>query len=147
MADTGKEKSRIEVLEETVAALAEKVDSLSAQLTKVEKTAVKKTAGLFGGKRERVAIKDTKTDKVYISKAATGKALASEVDSTPEDHFAWYKLIAKFPDRFVEASPAEKAQVEKEEADRLAKLVEEANKKLAAEEAAAAKAAAPKKSK
>ena len=128
-------KSRIEALEETVLQMAEKVEELSKGLTGLSKTSVKKNKGLFGGKRERIAIKDTKTDKIYVSKAAVGKALASEADTTPEDHFAWYKLYAKFPDRFVEASPAEKAKVEKDEEDRIAKEVAESNAELAKQEA------------
>jgi len=137
---TAQPKSRIEALEETVLQIAEKVDDLAKQIAGVEKSTVKKSKGLFGGKRERVAIKDTTTGGIYVSKAAVGKALAEEADTTAEDHFAWYKLIAKFPDRFVDATPAEKAKVDKEEEERIAKEVAESNARLAKEEAAAAKA-------
>lgn len=136
----GKAKSRIEALEEMVLDLAEKVEEIGKQITGLSKTTVKKSAGLFGGKRERIAIKDTKTGEIYVSKAAVGKALYAEADTAIDDHFAWYKLMAKFPDRFVEASAAEKAAVEKKEADRIAKEVEESNKKLAEEEAQKGKA-------
>lgn len=68
-----------------------------------------KSRVLFGGKRARIATLDTETQKIYPSKSAVGRALASEADTTPEDHFAWYKLIAKFPGRFVEA-PSKKAK-------------------------------------
>jgi len=141
MANGGKEapKSRIEALEETVLQLADKVEEITKVMATLSKTTVKKSAGLFGGKRERVAIKDTTTGEIYVSKAAVGKALAKEADTTPEDHFAWYKLMGKFPDRFVDATAVEKAKVEKEDADRIAKEVDEANIKLAQEEAAKGK--------
>ncbi len=128
-------EDRINGLEETISELIDVVQALSGKVDKVEKTAVKKKAGLFGGKRERIAIKDNTTGKVYISKAAVGKALATEAGSTPEDHFAWYKLQAKFPDRFVEASDEEKVRVEAEEKAAIEKLQAEQNAKLAAEEA------------
>ena len=133
MAQVEKPKSRLESLEEVVLELAEKVNNLTNEVSQLKKTAVKKPAGLFGGKREKVAIKDTKTGKVYVSKSAVGKALAPEADTDAEDHFAWYKLQAKFPDRFVEASAEEKAKADAEEAARIAKEVEEANKRLQAE--------------
>lgn len=141
MTNGGKEapKSRIEALEETVLQLADKVEELEKNQTSLAKTTVKKSAGLFGGKRERMAIKDTTTGEIYVSKAAVGKALAKEADTVAEDHFAWYKLMAKFPDRFVDATPAEKAKVEKEDAERVAKEVEESNIRLAKEEAAKGK--------
>jgi len=134
-----KPKSRIEALEDTVLEIAEKLEELVKSQATLSKTTVKKSAGLFGGKRERIAIKDTQTGEIYVSKAAVGKALATEADSTAEDHFAWYKLIAKFPDRFVDASANEKAKVEKEDAERMAKEVEESNVRLAKEEAEKAK--------
>jgi len=133
MAQVEKPKSRLEGLEEVVLELAEKVNVLVQEVAQLKKTAIKKPAGLFGGKREKVAIKDTKTSKIYVSKSAVGKALAEEADTETEDHFAWYKLQAKFPERFVEASAEEKTKADKVEAARVAKEVEEANIKLTKE--------------
>lgn len=128
-------KSRLDTIEETVTELIDTISGLAERLDKVEKTTVKKKAGLFGGKRERVAIKDVKTGVIYVSKAAVGKALATEADTTAEDHFAWYKLQAKFPDRFVEASDEEKAKAEEVEKAEVAKWKAEHDAELAAEAA------------
>jgi len=137
-------KGRLDAQDKTIGELIDVVQGLGDRVEKLEKTAVKKKAGLFGGKRERTAIKDTTTGKLYISKAAVGKALAEEAGTTPDDHFAWYKLLAKFPDRFVEASPEEKAKIEAEVAAAMEKEIADANAKIAAEEAAkAVKPAAP----
>lgn len=66
--------------------------------------------GLFGGKRLRTPIRDTKTGVIYRSKYQTGKALATEAGANPTDRFAWYKLVSRFPGRFVEVTP-EKSDV------------------------------------
>ncbi len=129
-------EQRIEALEDAVGTILDMLENLTKQIADVDKKAVKKASGLFGGKRTKTAIKDTKTGKIYSSKAATGKALYAEVEKgDPADHFLWYKLQAAFPDRFVDASDEEAQKVW--EAERVAreKEVEEANKKLAAEEA------------
>jgi|GEM_PF-6399612 len=63
--------------------------------------------GLFGGigvKRVSTPVRDTKTGAIYNSKYQAGKALASEAGANPTDRFAWYKLIARFPGRFVEVT-------------------------------------------
>ena len=60
--------------------------------------------GLFGGKRVRTPIRDTKTGAIYRSKYQAGKALAAEAGANPTDRFAWYKLISRFPERFVEVT-------------------------------------------
>lgn len=136
----GKEvpKTKVDVVEESVLKLIDMVEELAGRMDKLEKTTVKKATGLFGGKRTRVAIKDTKTSVVYVSKAAVGKILAGEFELDPLDHFAWYKIQAAAPDRFVEASEEESQTVWKEEEDARAKEVAAANKKLA-EEAASTK--------
>lgn len=118
--EKGKTKSRIELLEERIAELETSYLAVLDWQGKAEKSGLVKKAGLFGGKRERMAMRDTQTGMVYVSKSALGRELAAEADTDPTDHFAWYKLMAKFPDRFVEASEAEKAKVEKEEEERLA---------------------------
>ena len=60
--------------------------------------------GLFGGKRVRTPIRDTKTGAIYRSKYQAGKVLATEAGANPTDRFAWYKLISRFPERFVEVT-------------------------------------------
>lgn len=131
--ETGKPKTKIDQLEDNLLELIDVMEKLSGRMDKLEKTAVKKATGLFGGKRGRVAIKDTQTGVVYISKSAVGKALAGEADTDPLDHFAWYKLQAKFPERFVEASEEEKTKVEAVEKARIEAEVAAANKAAAAE--------------
>lgn len=131
---TEKPKTKIDQLEDSLLEMIDLLEKLSGRMDKLEKTAVKKAAGLFGGKRGRVAIKDTQTGVVYISKSAVGKALAGEADTDPLDHFAWYKLQAKFPERFVEASEEEKTKVEAVEKARIEAEVAAANKAAAAEE-------------
>jgi len=131
-----KPKTKVDALEEAMLSLMEMVETLGERIGKIEKTAVKKSTGLFGGKREKTAIRDTKTGKIYPSKAAVGKALAGEFELDPLDHFSWYKIISKAPDRFVSASEEEAQKVWKEEEEKRAKEVEEANKKIAEEEAA-----------
>lgn len=135
MTTEGTPKSKVDILEETVLKLIDTVEALAKKIDSVEKTAVKKKSGLFGGKRERTAIKDTKTGTVHVSKAAVGKALAGEFNLDPLDHFVWYKITAQAPDRFVDASEEEAKKVWDEEAARIAKEVEEANKVAAAEAA------------
>lgn len=134
-----KQKSRLEILEDTVANLTTALTAATDKIAELEKSGIGKKAGLFGGKRERTAMKDTKTGVVYISKSALGKCLATEADTEPLDHFAYYKLMAKFPDRFVEASAEEKAKVEKEEEDRIAKMMAEEEAKEAKAKAEEAK--------
>ncbi len=139
-ADETKPKSRIENLEDTVLQLIDKIQELETRQDKLEKSTVKKSTGLFGGKRGKVAIKDTKTGSIYPSKASVGKALYAEVEGGDSgDHFMWYKLQAKFPERFVEASDVEANKVWEEEKARMEAEVAEANKKLAAEAAQAEK--------
>ena len=128
-----KPKTKIDQLEDSILELIDMVGAIGERMDKLEKTAVKKSTGLFGGKRGRIAIKDTTTGIVYVSKASVGKALAGEADTDPLDHFAWYKLQAKFPDRFVEATAEEKTKVEAEEKARVEREVAEANAKIAAE--------------
>ncbi len=134
--EAAKPKTKVDQLEESLLELIDMVSGVVERMDKLEKTTLTKPKGLFGGKRGRIAIKDTTTGTVYVSKAAVGKALAKEADTDPLDHFAWYKLQAKFPDRFVDASEEEKTKVEAEEKARVEKEVAEANKRIAAEEAA-----------
>jgi len=133
-----------ENMAEVVQNLAEAMPTIIGMLEDLKKTTVKKSAGLFGGKRTKTAILDTVTKKIYPSKAAVGKLLGKEFGCDPNDNFAWYKIIAKAPDRFKDASAeeAEKAWAEQEAA--LQRSVDEENKKLAAEAVAAAQKGAAK---
>ena len=116
--------------------LVDAVPLILDEIKKLQTTTVKKSAGLFGGKRTKTAIKDTTTGKVYPSKAAVGKMLGKEFGCAPDDNFAWYKIIAKAPDRFKDASAEEAEAAWKKQDEESQKAVDEANKKLAAEEAA-----------
>jgi len=60
--------------------------------------------GLFGGKRVSTPVRDTMTGAIYNSKYQAGKELAAEAGANPNDRFAWYKLKARFPGRFVEVA-------------------------------------------
>ncbi len=53
------------------------------------------------GKRVAQPVKDTKTGITYGSKASAGMAVAAEYGLDPKNHFAWYEVIKKDPDRFV----------------------------------------------
>jgi len=124
--------------EDVFAELVGVVEKLTERVDVLEKNTVKKAAGLFGGKGKegRMATKDTQTGIVYVSKSALGKALATEADTGASDHFAWYKLTKKFPERFVEASEAEKAKAEAEAAAQAEKERVALQAKLDAEAAA-----------
>jgi len=91
----------------------------------------------FGGKRGATPTKDTQTGLLYESKSAVGKALAAENELDPDDHYVWYELIKKFPERFVDCNEAESAIVLQRRDERIAKEIAEANAKIAADEAAA----------
>ena len=139
-APEAKPKTRLDILEERLAAIEEVVNEALKNMEGLKKQvgSVAAPKGLFGGKRERVAMKDTKTGVVYPSKAALGRALATEFGVDMDDHFSYYKVISAAPDRFAEAPEAEaKAAWDKVDAEKQA-LVDEANRKLA-EEALAAK--------
>lgn len=104
------EKTKLENLEEamfelldTVQSQATKLGELEKKIEMLEKTGGKAPSkGKFGGKRERTAVLDTQTDSVYPSKASCGRALCAEVGEEPTNNFAYYKLVAKFPDRFLD---------------------------------------------
>lgn len=127
-----KPKSIVEIMQENIAALTAKVEELS------KRPYAKRQ--LFGGKTERNPVVDTKTNKVYISKSALGKTVAAEFELDPADKFVWYKIRAKAPDRFREATEDEAKKVIADfETEQAA-----AQAKLEAEEAAKAAEAAKK---
>lgn len=134
--DKEPEEKKDKGIEEVVLSLIDKVEELTKKIDGLEKTSVKKSAGLFGGKRQKTAIKDTKTGKIYPSKAAIGKNFAGEFGLDVTDNFAWYKIISQAPDRFVEATEEEAQKAWADQEAQLQKSVDEANKKIAADEAA-----------
>ncbi len=144
-------EERVAGVEEATGAILDMLEALTKKVNEVDKKAVKKSAGLFGGKRTKTAIKDTQTGKIYASKAQMGKSIAAELGLDPGNNFVYYQIVAKAPDRFVDAGPEEaekawadeKAQTEKDRAEAQKKLdAEEAAKK--AEEAKAAAATTAK---
>lgn len=132
-------EERLTAIEDAIVTLLDMVESQSKKIAEVDKKAVKKSTGLFGGKRTKTAIKDTKTGNIYPSKARLGKELAGKGDFEgldPGNNFVYYQIIAKAPERFVDASDEEAEKVWEAEKAQQAKEVEEANKKLAEEEKA-----------
>ncbi len=66
-------------------------------IEKVLETGKKKARG----KRVAQPVKDTKTGITYGSKASAGMAVAAEYGFDPKNHFVWYEVLKKDPDRFV----------------------------------------------
>lgn len=131
--EPGKQKTVLDVIKEQIAALVDQVTALAADVEELKKRPYAKRQ-LFGGKSERKPVVDTTTGKVYVSLSAVGKALAKEADTTPDDHFAYYKLATKFPDRFRDATEEEAAVALAEEEAQIAAALAKAE----AEEKAAA---------
>jgi len=121
---------------EVVNTLVNRMEEIAKEVENLKKTSVKKSAGLFGGKRQKTAIKDTETGKIYPSKASVGRNLAGEFKLDVTDNFAWYKITSQAPDRFVAASDEEAQKAWADQEAQLQKSVDEANKKIAADEAA-----------
>ncbi len=85
---------------EIAATLAgQKVTELSTVVVKDQ--AVEAGKKKARGKRVAQPVKDTKTGIRYGSKASAGMAVAAEYGLDPKNHFAWYEVIKKDPDRFV----------------------------------------------
>ena len=130
-------EERIEALEEAMGTILDMLEALTKKVAEVDKKAVKKSSGLFGGKRKKTAIRDTKTGTIFASKAQLGKKLAGEFGLDPGNNFVYYQIIAKAPERFEDASEeeaekawtAEKAQAEKDRAEAQKKLDDEAKAK------------------
>ena len=158
MTETKTDIQRIEALEEATGALLDLVEGLTKGLATVASSAVTKPKGLFGGKRTKTAILDTKTKVVHASKSALGKAIYEEIENgDPADRFIWYKLLTKFPERFTELADddpkavacweAEKAATVAAQAEAQTRLDKEASDKAAADKAAVDKAASDKTTK
>lgn len=87
------------------------VKEIAAQLSKQGVTPVSppakkeaaKAEGKRRGKQKAQPVKDTKTGVVYPSKARAGMAVAAEYDLDPTNHFVWYDVIKRSPERFVRA--------------------------------------------
>jgi len=60
-------------------------------------------AGKKKAKVKRVAqpVKDTKTGITYGSKASAGMAVAGEYGLDSKNHFVWYEILKRDPERFV----------------------------------------------
>ncbi len=140
-------EQRLEAIEAVMMELIDKVEKLAGTVTNVQKNAVTKPKGLFGGKRTPTPMKDLKTGIVYPSKASLGKSLAQEAGADPADTMAYYTVIKlKMPDatgRFVTASPEEATKARADYEAKVKKQVDEMNAKLEAEAAAAAKPGTP----
>lgn len=140
-------EARLDDLESAIKTMLDMLEDVTKKIAEVDKKAVKKSSGLFGGKRTKTAIKDTKTGTVYASKAQMGKRVAAEFGLDPGNNFVYYQIITKAPDRFVDAGEEEsakawadeKVRVEKERAEAQAKLDAEAKAKAEAEAKASKK--------
>lgn len=154
------QKTRIETLEESFLALATVVEELAKKVDEIithvnnlslgkgtpALTKSDKPKAKFGGQTGRKSVLDKKTNIVYASLGAAGKALATEFGFTTEqaasDQFIWYKFGPRNSERLVvldEKDPiaieAQKKADEKMAAENQA-YVDEANKKFAEEKKA-----------
>jgi hypothetical protein len=128
-------------LEEAMGKLIDIVSNQGKVVESVKAGTVQKKR-LFGSQHaQRVAILDTKTNITYPSLAAVSKALAGEFGVDPADHFGYYKISSKAPDRFkrLEGAEAQKTWDASDATNK--KIVDETNAKIAAEKAAAEKKA------
>lgn len=124
-------EERLEAIEEAVEAVLGMFEELSKKVNEIDKKTVKKSTGLFGGKRKsEFGTKDTVTGNVYPTKAAAGKALASEYDLDPLVSTVYYTIMSKAPDRLVDATAEETEKARKLRDEQKAKEVAEANKRL-----------------
>ncbi len=86
--------------------LAEKVNSgsgleaLARILAGAGGNGEKKASAKFGKNTGAKQVKDTKTGITYASLGKCAKAVATEFDVNPDDHFAWYPIYKADPDRF-----------------------------------------------
>lgn len=144
----GKQKTVLDVIKEQLAEITEKLAAHDEILEELKKRPYAKRQ-LFGGKSERRPIMDTDKNVTYVSMSAAGKALAAEAGTTPDDHFAFYKLQTKFPDRFRDATEEEAAvAIAEEEAQIAAALAKaEAEEKEREAKESGGKANPPKSSK
>lgn len=87
-----------------MATLSSEVAKMKTQAPVVQAVATK-SSGLFGGgPKVRKPILDSDTGEVFPSKISCGYTFALEVPSAndPANHFAWYRILGKYPGRFVE---------------------------------------------
>jgi hypothetical protein len=129
-------------LEEAMGKLIDIVSNQGKVVESVKAGTVQKKQ-LFGTKHaQRVAILDTKTNITYPSLAAVSKALAGEFGIDPKDHFGYYKISTKAPERFkrLEGTEAQKTWDASDATNK--KIVDDTNAKIAADKVAAEKKAA-----
>jgi hypothetical protein len=81
--------------------IGEKLPAYPERVKDLKKSAITKRP-LFGGKRSAVPIHDTATGVMYKSMYACGRALAESVGKGEEDHFTYFKMTKRFPNRFKE---------------------------------------------
>jgi hypothetical protein len=148
--ETPTPKSRIEILEETLLELVDKVEELANAIAGLQKSTVKKTTQRLGAEHGRKAVKDNTTGAVYPSKFAAGKAIAaaekltdSKGEISPLDNFAYYRITKLFPERLVEATDEEADAAWKKADAELQAEVDKRNKELAEEAAKNAQAEQP----
>lgn len=128
-------EERISALEDAIETILDVVEAQGKKLAEVDKKVPKASKGLFGGKRKsEFGTKDTVTGIVYPTKAAVGKALASEFGLDPLVSTVYYTIAAKAPERFVDATEAETTKSRDDAKAKRDKEVEAANLRLAAEE-------------
>ena len=72
------------------------------QASSLAKTQAAVSEGKSRGRQKAKPVKDTKTGITYHSKASAGMAVAAEYGLDPTNHFIWYAVIKKDPERFVE---------------------------------------------
>lgn len=77
---------------------------------------------------------DTETKIEYPSRYAAGKALAHLVGGDPTDHYVWFKILAEFPERFVDVETGEIIVPTKPKAKAETKVPEEGEAKAEAED-------------
>ena len=86
-----------------IATMGKQIDILNQlYVTLAASKVVTKSAPKFGGNRAPVKVLDTKTDELYKSKSACGRACAGEYGLDATNSFVYYEMVAKDPDRFVE---------------------------------------------
>jgi len=134
--------ARLGNLEEAMGKLIDIVSNQGKVVESVKAGTVQKKR-LFGqAHAARVAILDTKTNITYPSLASVSKALAAEFGIDPADHFGYYKISSKAPERFkrLEGAEAQKTWDASDATNK--KIVDDTNAKIAAEKLVAEKKAA-----
>ena len=113
LAGIGKVNERLDLHDTVLTTVLEGMQDISNKTTNGEA----KPKGKFGANRSPSPQVDTKTGAMYPSKAAAAKAVCAEFGLDPSDpqaSFHWYKITTAAPDRFRDATDAEKVVVDKQ---------------------------------